>query len=102
MRLWFALHTNPSTGIRLGDVWAAIRDEKIEVDKFAEAVGWPVERAKALDLYRDSNEVYRFPSVDEVSAALCADGLFRLEVVKTPTYEFGESCPTVVFRRLDA
>jgi SAM-dependent methyltransferase len=100
LRLWVALQESASEGIRLGDVWAAVRDDHTSAEEFADRVGWPVEMVKGLDLYRGSDEVYRFPSVQDVVGAFCGDGLFELQQVRTPGYALGECCPTVVFRRL--
>ena len=54
----------------------------------------------AINTYRGSTARYYFATVDQVSDMFCGSpGGFELQRVCVPSYELGECCPTVVFRR---
>ena len=52
----------------------------------------------AINIYKDSSSVYTFPTLAEVRQLCNSD--FIEESCYFPSYELGESCPTLVFRAL--
>lgn len=102
LRLGMALQANALEGVRLSRVWDALHAVAPDHEQLAARLGWPVDHVRAIDTYRDCPARYHFQTTDEVRALLCDDmgGRFALESVSVPTYDLGERCPTVVFRRV--
>jgi SAM-dependent methyltransferase len=98
LRLGMAIQESPSQGVRLGDVWSALHQAAPDFEKLAESIGWPIEHLKAIDTYKNSDARYCFVTPEEVEA-LFSDG-FMLESKQVPTYELGERCPILAFRRV--
>jgi SAM-dependent methyltransferase len=100
LRLGMALQEDSKSGVQLGEIWNALHLVAPDLPELAAQLGWPVESLLAINTYRNSLMRYHFLSVAEVSHLFCDDpGGFKCETVRVPTYDLGEQCPTVVFRR---
>jgi len=102
LRLGMSLMENASQGVRLGTVWQTLHQAAPDLAALAARLDWTPEHTLAINTYRESEARYSFASVREVCDLFCrAPGGFRLRAVKTPSYELGEQCPTVVLQRSD-
>jgi SAM-dependent methyltransferase len=103
LRLAMALQDEASSGVELAAVWSALFGSGASAIELADKIGWdPVDLA-ALDSYRDCGTRYHFVTLAEVRELFCGHpGGFEQVAVSTPSYELGERCPTVTFRRLAA
>ncbi len=102
LRLWMALHEDITQGIQLKQIWNAIHEVAPDFDRLATHIGWPIEHLMAINTYRNCPTRYYFIDLDDVCHLFCeSPGGFTLDAVYVPTYELGEQCPTVVFRRID-
>jgi SAM-dependent methyltransferase len=101
LRLGMAMQKSPRDGVRLGDVWERIAGLADSFQSLAERVGWPLDHLRAIDTYRGSDSRYCFVSPSEVEDLFCSQvGGFRLEGTIFPSYELGERCPVVIFRKI--
>jgi SAM-dependent methyltransferase len=102
LRLGMAMQKTAAEGVRLGDVWDAIHSAGPDFEELAAKISWPIEHLKAINTYRNSVARYCFVTPDEVEQLFCETvGGFVLDSVFKPTYELGERCPIVVYRRVD-
>lgn len=100
LRLAMSMQPSPGEGVQLSGVWDAVHRAEPDSERLAARLGWTLEHLLAINTYRDCPRRYHFVSVDEVRALFCASpGGFAMESVHVPTYELGERCPIVVFRR---
>jgi len=101
VRLWMSLAADVSAGVRLSDVWDAIHEVAPDLRKLARRIGWRVEQLPLIDAYRGCAKRYYFPNIEQVhSLYRGSPGGFQLEAVISPSYELGEHCPLVIFRRV--
>jgi SAM-dependent methyltransferase len=102
LRLGMALQTSVAEGVQLSRVWDALHAVAPDHGQFAARLGWTVDHLRAIDTYRDCPARYHFQSVDDVRDLLFegTGGRFALASVSVPTYDLGDRCPTVVFRRV--
>jgi len=99
LRLWMALQQSPSEGVELDTLWRTIHAAAGDLEALALRIGWPVEHTLAVNAYRGSTARYYLGTLDEVTELFCGAGGFEVLQVHVPSYERGEQCPTVVFRR---
>jgi len=103
LRLGMAMQDDITQGVELGGIWDAFQRAAPDFDRLASQIGWPLEHLQVINTYRKSATRYYFRSVSDVRHIFCRDpGGFEFEKVYSPTYELGERCPTVVFRRADS
>ena len=102
IRLWMAMYKDITQCLQLKDVWEAFNRVAPDLNLLASQIGWPLEHLQMINTHRNCETKAVFPSVDEVRYLFCKDpGGFEFETVNVPTYDLGECCPTVVFRRID-
>lgn len=65
-------------------------------DALAAATGWTRETIDTIDVYRDSDLAYSFPTLAEARARLTRH--FTEAACLTAGYELGDRCPTLVLR----
>jgi SAM-dependent methyltransferase len=100
LRLGMAMQEDIKQGVQLADVWDEIHRAAPDLGRLAMHVGWPLEHLQAINTYRDCLKRYHFFGLTEVRRLFCENpGGFAVETVHVPTYELGERCPIVVFRR---
>ena len=100
LRLWTALQTDPSEGIRLSGFWNVVAEVAPDLGALANKIGWPYEELAVLEAYRGSPDRYYFASVREIRHVFCGEpGGFEFVSTSTPGYRLGERCPSVVLRR---
>ena len=101
LRIWGAMYNDATKDVQLKDVWDAIHSVVPDLKSLAVQLGWPTDTLFMIDAYRNNPTRFAFPDVDEVRHLFCKDpGGFEFESVHIPTYDLGECCPTVVFRRI--
>jgi SAM-dependent methyltransferase len=101
LRLGMALHRNITQGVQLRRVWNAVHEVAPDFNTLASRLGWSIEHMLVINTYRDCPKRYYFLDLDDVCHLFCRrPGGFELDAVHVPTYELGERCPTVVFRRI--
>jgi hypothetical protein len=101
LRLWTALQKDLPTGILMHDFWSAVHSVAPDLDKLAEQIGWEPDHLRVINIHRNNPARYRFPTADEVEQLYSKEpGGFSLESVTTPSYDLGDQCPTMVFRRV--
>jgi len=100
LRLGMSLLENASAGVELGMIWQTLHEAVPDLDALASKIGWTPEHMHAIQAYRGSKARYYFASVGQVSEMFCrTPGGFKVHSVKTPSYELGERCPTIVLQR---
>lgn len=84
-----------STGaVPVADIWQAWCESGIAADELAIDRGWPLAEVATIEAYREASARYTFPRLDEARLAL-ATGFEEL-ACRTPAYELGECCPTLL------
>jgi hypothetical protein len=96
-RLAMALQGDATRGVRLADIWSAFREHARGVTEVAERCGWPEPVVGTIEGYRDVEDRYTFSTEREVVDSL-AGGFEHIETWR-PSYELGERCPHLTFRR---
>jgi SAM-dependent methyltransferase len=94
MRLLMAMPAAADASIRLGDVWDAWAEARVDVAALAAATGWTVASIETIDSYRGKDARYVFPTLAEMRRELSA--WFREVRTVTKSYEIGPLCPTLV------
>lgn len=96
-RLAMALQGNATRGVRLAHIWDAFVASAGSVENFAAESGFPVPIVGTIAGYRDVDDCYSFSTTGEITQALLPH--FELLESWHPTYELGERCPHLTFRR---
>jgi SAM-dependent methyltransferase len=96
LRLLMALQPSPEEGAHLDRVhrhWTACNIDRTELER---ETGWRREEIDTIDRYRGLDDVYTFPTLQELLALL--GEFFSDTSVLVPSYPMGECCPTLVMR----
>ena len=96
-RLAMALQGDRTRGVRLADVWNTFVAHADSVANFASRSGFPEAVVGTIEGYADVDDCYSFSTESEVIRALAPH--FELLESWHPTYELGERCPHLTFRR---
>lgn len=101
LRLWTALQESPEKGTELHEVWRVICEGRPESEELARLYGWDPARISAIEAYRDRSARYHFVDVPTAERLFCNEpGGFEQVMWGHPTYEQGEQCALVAFRRV--
>ena len=96
LRLLMAMQPSPEEGVHLDTVhrfWTACHIDRAAL---AFETEWRREEIDTIDRYRGLDDVYTFPTLEELQSVL---GEFFSETsVFVPSYPMGECCPTLVMR----
>jgi SAM-dependent methyltransferase len=102
LRLWGALQTDLSIGVRPRDVVARIEDMAEEtaggLDYLVSGLGWSSDHVATLALHRRSDAVYHLTDADGLIAMAELSG-FEPLAVESANSPFGNCCPVVSLRR---
>jgi SAM-dependent methyltransferase len=96
-RLAMALQGDATRGVRLADIWTAFCERGGSVTEVAARAGWPEPVVGTIEGYRGVEERYSFSTAREVAGGLAS--AFELVETWQPSYELGERCPHLSFRR---
>jgi hypothetical protein len=96
-RLAMALQSCPEEGVALDAIWQLWRKLEIGIEGLAWRCCWPADVVSTIDLFHGKQVRLSFPTLDELTAALAADGVSLLDRY-IPRYEMGERCPILVGR----
>lgn len=96
-RLAMALQGQSTRGARLADVWDTFAARVPSSAELAARQGWPEAQVANIESYRDVDDRYSFSTEREVLDVLSEP--FELLETWRPSYELGERCPHVSFRR---
>ena len=101
LRLAIALTKDTHTGVRLHDVWQFYHDSIPGERSLSELTGWSTDELQFIEAYKNSDEIYRFPDVDELCDVFCdSAGKFECISVQVPDYELHEHMRVVTFKRI--
>ena len=98
MRLFMALQPSAPEGIRLSDIsdfWTSL---KIDRNFLTTDLGWPADAIGILDMFKDMNLRYSFPTLAELKMVFAEH--FTELGRRIPGYEIGSRCPTIVLQRI--
>jgi SAM-dependent methyltransferase len=96
-RLAMALQGDATRGVRLTAIWSTFSEHAQSVAHVARQTGWPEPVIATIEGYRDVADRYSFSTEREVVEALSS--AFELVEAWRPSYELGERCPHLSFRR---
>ncbi len=96
-RLAMALQGDATRGVRLADIWSTFCERGGSIGHVAERTGWPEPVVATIEGYRNVEDRYSFSTEREVIESLAP--AFELAEAWRPTYELGERCPHLSFRR---
>jgi SAM-dependent methyltransferase len=81
----------------------AIRDnvDRMFYDRgaLAEATGWPMADIETIDAYKNSPDVYTFPTIGQFKSAI-PDTFRAIRAMDSGTYELADRCPLLVMERV--
>lgn len=97
-RLAMSLQPSIEAGVCLGDVWRSWKDAIPDVKKLSEELDWPFETVTSIDVYRDSETRFIYPTLAEVRRA--STPYFKEVDRYVPEYEGGERFQTILFEAL--
>lgn len=101
LRLAIALTQDSIAGVRLHDVWKFYHDSIPKSVSLSDLLGWSADELQFIEAYKDSNEIYRFPDVEELCDVFCnSAGKFECISVQVPEYELHEHMRVVTFQRV--
>jgi SAM-dependent methyltransferase len=101
----FKWHVAMARAMATGDANVAVSAIRDDVNRMfpdrvalATATGWAPEDLDTIDVYRNSREVYSFPTLDQFRAVIPAS--FRhVRIVAAGSYELAGRCPLLVMER---
>jgi SAM-dependent methyltransferase len=93
-RIAMAIHEDG--GVRLGDIWNAYRAVVPDPSRLVRELDWSEETTGTIEVYRDSDARYAFPTLAAMRGLLGGD--FAEVACHTPSYELGSCCPTLALR----
>jgi SAM-dependent methyltransferase len=96
-RLLMALHGTLQEGVAVCRAPDCYRQFIADDDRICNYTGWEKATIATLEAYRNSTARYYFPTLGEARAIL--GHYLTEESVFTPSYELGDRCPTVIYRR---
>ena len=96
-RFAMALQESPEEGVELHEIWKKWTTLDIDERELAAKTGWDLRVIRTIELYRDREDRYAFPSLNQHL------GIFRdhfsLLDIHVPDYEMGSRRPIVVLSR---
>lgn len=101
LRYLMAHQESTARGVSVAEVWTSWSREGLTPEDVEAAVGWPADQVRTIDVYRDQELVYTFPSPAELDHVLVEAGLAQVRK-QVPTYPLGERCPSFVYQRKKA
>lgn len=97
-RLFVALQRSAETGSPVSDIYRFLR-ERISRDVLLSMPGWSQDAVNGIELWRDADTVYTFPTLAEFRAVF--GELFCERSAEFPSYTLGENCPTLLLTARD-
>jgi hypothetical protein len=94
-RAGIALQESAEQGIAVRRIWEWWEQSGITPEELTAEYGWRPETIATIDSYREGRDIFSFPTLDEVRAAL-QELLVEVDC-HYPGYEFGESSPIIQF-----
>jgi hypothetical protein len=92
-----AIQQTAEQGVRVDDIYRAWCDIEEKMPALPEQAGWPLATVNTIKLYEGRDDRYGFPTIKELSNAFSP---FLEQVsVTIPSYDFGQCCPILVYRR---
>ena len=96
-RLMLALQGDATRGVRLADAYRTFVERTGGAAALTSRTGWPEAIIGSIEGYRDIDERYSYSTEREVETCLAQD--FELMETWHPSYELGDRCPHLSFRR---
>jgi len=96
MRLLMSMQRSAGEGIAVNEVYAYWSSRALDANDISQRTGWPVALIRSLELYRGTNTVHVFPTLNELRSVF--HPLFDELSLVRPTYPLGDRCPILVAR----
>lgn len=90
-RLLMAMQESVEQGVAVEDVYRYWVSLKIDAQALSERTGWDANGIRMIELYRDANTVYAFPTLHEMRALLSEH--FGEITISMPSPVMGDRCP---------
>jgi len=97
-RIAMVLQKSLTDGVVVSDIRDCFMSHLRDREAAAQRLGWPIEAINTIDAYAGSMVSYTFPTLGEITAAVA--GRFEVTGVAHPSYELGDRCPVIGFKRL--
>jgi SAM-dependent methyltransferase len=95
-RLLMAVQESTEAGVAVDDVYQWWARKQIDTVALCARTGWDRHSVEMMELYRGSNTVHTFPTLEEVHSVL--DESFDEVSTSIPSYHLSERCPIFVLR----
>lgn len=99
LRLWGALQTDVSSGVRPRDVVARIHAMSDAGRFLVEQLGWSSGHVERLSVHLGSTAVYHLANEHDLAGMLVELPSLALLSVARPDYVYGDACPIVTLQR---
>jgi hypothetical protein len=96
-RLAMAMQGSETHGVQLSDIWNEFNARVPSHAQLAAEVAYPEREISTIDGYREVRDRYSYSTEAEAVAVL--EPAFELVETWRPSYELGERCPHLTFRR---
>ncbi len=99
VRLAMSLQRNAEEGVELRRICSRILEAAPDLEKLAAKIGWTLEHTMTINNYKDLGSRFHFLTVEQSIDLFCRDpGGFQMSRLQVPSYELGQSCPTVAMQ----
>ena len=95
LRLLMALQPSAESGISVRDVYRFWARQRFDSNLLSARTGWDPAAIEMMELYRDSETVYSFPTMAELESLLRE---FFGEIAIASAGRLGETCPIIMLR----
>jgi hypothetical protein len=97
LRLFMAVQQSPQEGVALRDVYRSWKSRNLDREVLPLGAEWEKPGvAETIELYRDSNTVYAFPTLPELRCVL--QEFFEEVSISIPGYDTGDRCPILLLK----
>jgi hypothetical protein len=93
-RLLMAMQPSTEKGVALHEVYRKWAKSNIDQQRLMSRTGWEKCAIETIEVYRDQEMIYTFPTLAELRAVLLE--FFDEVSVSMPAYHLGERCPRLV------
>ena len=96
LRLLMAVQQSSQEGVALKDVYISWMKRSLDAQSSPLGAGWRKPGVEMIELYRDSNTMYAFPTLPELRRVLYE--FFEEISIAIPSYEMGNRCPILLLK----
>ena len=99
IKLGTAMQDNSEEGVSLDAIWHYLHEQTGDWATLSKMLNWPLDHITAIDAYKGKSTRYHFMSLPDVTTLFCSTKKFSLEKIVHPTYNMGEQCPILFFKK---